>query len=66
MLIDSFQRGDEPGFDGLLELLPLAYHEPCFADYVRYDLRAVFESAGLHPISAERAHMSKLMAFDEP
>lgn len=66
VLVDSFQRGDEPGFDGLLELFPLAYHEPYYADYVRHDLRALFESVGLDPLAAERAHMSKIMTFDKP
>ena len=66
VLVDSFQCGDEPGFDGLLELFPLAYHEPYFADYVRYDLRALFEGVGLQPIGAERAHMSKIMTFVKP
>jgi ubiquinone/menaquinone biosynthesis C-methylase UbiE len=66
VLVDSFQRGDEPAFDGLLELFPLAYHEPYFADYVRHDLRALFAEVGLQPKSAERAHMSKIMTFDQP
>ena len=66
VLVDSFQRGDEPGLDGLLELFPLAYHEPYFDDYVRHDLRALFQDVGLRPIAAERAHMSKIMTFDKP
>jgi len=66
VLVDSFQRGDEPNFDGLLELFPLAYHEPYFADYVRHDLAALFAGLGLEPKSAERAHMSKIMTFDKP
>jgi ubiquinone/menaquinone biosynthesis C-methylase UbiE len=66
VLVDSFQRGDEPAFDGLLELFPLAYHEPYYADYVRHDLRALFQDVGLDPIAAERAHMSKVMTFDKP
>jgi ubiquinone/menaquinone biosynthesis C-methylase UbiE len=66
VLVDSFQRGDEPAYDGLLELFPLAYHEPYFADYVRHDLRALFAEVGLQPRSAERAHMSKVMTFDKP
>jgi ubiquinone/menaquinone biosynthesis C-methylase UbiE len=65
VFVDSFQRGDEPAFDGLLELFPLAYHEPYFADYVGHDLRALFNRVGLQPKSAERAHMSKVMAFDK-
>ena len=66
VLVDSFQRGDEPAFDGLLELFPLAYHEPYYADYVRHDLRALFQDVGLDPIAAERAHMSKIMTFERP
>ena len=50
----------------MLELFPLAYHEPYFADYVRSDLRALFEGVGLRPTGAERAHMSKIMTFDKP
>jgi ubiquinone/menaquinone biosynthesis C-methylase UbiE len=66
VLVDSFQRGDEPAFDGLLELFPLAYHEPYFADYVRHDLAVLLMRVGLQPKSAERAHMSKVMTFDKP
>jgi ubiquinone/menaquinone biosynthesis C-methylase UbiE len=66
VLVDSFQRGDQPAFDGLLDLFPLAYHEPYFSDYVRHDLGALFAEAGLRPKSAERAHMSKVMTFDKP
>ena len=42
VFVDSFQHGDEPAFDGLLELFPLAYHEPYFADFVRDDLAELF------------------------
>jgi ubiquinone/menaquinone biosynthesis C-methylase UbiE len=66
VLVDSFQRGDEPAFDGLLELFPLAYHEPYFDDYARHDLGALFSEVGLQSKTAERAHMSKVMTFDKP
>ena len=66
VLVDAFQHGDEPAFDGLLELFPLAYHEPYFADYVRHDLGAAFADVGLRPSGAARAHMSKVMTFDKP
>jgi hypothetical protein len=65
VLVDSFQQGDEPAFDGLLELFPLAYHEPYFTDYVRHDLGALFAELGLQLQRAERAHMSKIMTFDK-
>ena len=66
MFVDSFQLGDEPEFDGLLELFPLAYHEPYFADFVRDDLTALFAQAGLRTIRAERAYMSKVVVLAKP
>jgi ubiquinone/menaquinone biosynthesis C-methylase UbiE len=63
VFVDSFQHGDEPAFDGLLELFPLAYHEPYFADFVRDDLAALFADAGLQGAGAERAYMSKVMTL---
>jgi SAM-dependent methyltransferase len=66
VLVDAFQRGDEPAFDGLLELFPLAYHEPYFDDYAPHDLGALFAEVGLQSKTAERAHMSKVMTFDKP
>jgi ubiquinone/menaquinone biosynthesis C-methylase UbiE len=66
ILVDSFQEGDRPAFEGLLELFPRAYHEPYFTDYVRHDMDALFGSAGLNPAGAELAYMSKIMVFDRP
>ena len=63
VLVDSFQLGDEPEFDGLLELFPLAYHEPYFADFVRDDLPALFAEAGLATVRTERAYMSKIVTL---
>lgn len=63
IFVDSFQRGDEPRFDGLLELFPLAYHEPYYADFVRHDLRALFAEVGLETIRSKRAYMSKIMVL---
>jgi len=66
VFVDSFQHGDHPEFDGLLELFPRAYHEPYYADYVRQDLAALFAEMGLVAASTERAHMSKIMVLDKP
>ncbi|HSA79554.1 MAG TPA: class I SAM-dependent methyltransferase [Geminicoccaceae bacterium] len=66
VFVDSFQLGDEPAFDGLLELFPLAYHEPYFADFVRDDLSALFANAGLLTIHTERAYMSKVVVLKKP
>ena len=59
-------QGDEPAFDGLLDLFPAAYHEPYYADYVRQDVAALFADAGLRPLSQARAHMSKVVVAAKP
>ena len=58
--------GDEPAFDGLLDLFPAANHEPYYADYVRHDVAALFADAGLRPVSNARAHMSKVVVAAKP
>src|SRR5262249_48322805 len=37
VLVDSLQRGDEPDYDGLLELFPQNFHEPYYASYLDED-----------------------------
>jgi ubiquinone/menaquinone biosynthesis C-methylase UbiE len=66
VFVDSFQHGDHPEFEGLLELFPRAYHEPFYADYVRQDLAALFAGTGLSAVSTERVYMSKVMVLDKP
>jgi ubiquinone/menaquinone biosynthesis C-methylase UbiE len=61
VFVDSLQQGDEPAFDGLLDLFPAAYHEPYYADYVRHDVTTLFADAGLRPVGNARAHMSKVV-----
>jgi hypothetical protein len=63
---DRARRRGPANAGGLLELFPVAYHEPYFPDYVRHDLAALFAGLGLEPRSAERDHMSKIMTFDKP
>jgi ubiquinone/menaquinone biosynthesis C-methylase UbiE len=66
ILLDSLQRGDTPGYDGLLDRFPLGFHEPYYASYVRSDLAAVFGAAGLVAESAEPVYFSKLATFRKP
>jgi ubiquinone/menaquinone biosynthesis C-methylase UbiE len=66
LLMDSFQHGDRPEVEGLLELFPRAYHEPYFTDYARHDLVPLFAEAGLTHAGGDIAFMSKVMAFDRP
>ncbi len=47
VFVETVQKGDRPDFDGLLELFPIGFHEPYYADYVRQDLDELFTGAGL-------------------
>ena len=63
VIVDSMQRGDQPGWDGLLDLFPHYFHEPYYAEYANGSLEAWGEAAGLKPIASERAFLSKVTAF---
>lgn len=66
ILVDSFQSGDRPEFEGLLELFPRAYHEPYFSDYVSLPLEELVEDHGLRHVRTEMAFMSKVVVADKP
>ena len=63
VFVDSLQFGDNPAMDGLLELFPIAFHEPFYADYARQDLGALFAGSGLAVRSSTPAFMSKVMVL---
>src|SRR3954468_22497560 len=63
VIVDSIQKGDQPSWDGLLDLFPHYFHEPYYADYVNGNLTASCEAAGLKPVAGERAFLSKVAAF---
>lgn len=63
VIVDSIQKGDQPTWDGLLDLFPHYFHEPYYADYVNENLAASCEAAGLKPVASERAFLSKVAAF---
>jgi hypothetical protein len=66
VLVDSLQRGDEPDYEGLLELFPQNYHEPYYAGYTIEDFGAVASACGLTHIRDVKAFVSKVMVFDKP
>jgi ubiquinone/menaquinone biosynthesis C-methylase UbiE len=66
VLVDSLQLGDEPDYDGMLELFPQNYHEPYYAGYLREDFRAIAKACGLAHIRDVNAFVSKVMVFDKP
>jgi ubiquinone/menaquinone biosynthesis C-methylase UbiE len=64
--VDSLQLGDEPDYDGMLEMFPRSYHEPYYAGYLREDLAALAGACGLRHVRNVRAFVSKVMVFDKP
>jgi ubiquinone/menaquinone biosynthesis C-methylase UbiE len=63
ILVDSLQTGDEPDYDGLLELFPQLLHEPYFEGYLAEDLTEVFGRAGFVKEGLRNAFFSKVVLF---
>ena len=66
VLIDSLQRGDQPDYEGLLELFPQNYHEPYYKSYINEDFRVLAKDCGLAHVRDVKAFVSKVMVFDKP
>ena len=62
IFVDSLQPGDEPDYDGLLDLFPLAFHEPYYASYLREDLDRLW-SPGFTPCERLPAYFSKVLSY---
>jgi ubiquinone/menaquinone biosynthesis C-methylase UbiE len=65
VVLDSLQIGDEPDYDGMLELFPENYHEPYYASYLREDFAGLARTCGLTPVHDVKAFVSKVMVFDK-
>ena len=65
VLVDSLQRGDEPDYDGMLELFPQSFHEPYYAGYLDEDFGAIGRACGLSHVRDVNAFVSKVMVFDK-
>lgn len=66
VLVDSLQRGDEPDYEGLLELFPQNFHEPYYTSYIQEDFAAIGRACGLTHTRDVNAFVSKVMVFDKP
>jgi ubiquinone/menaquinone biosynthesis C-methylase UbiE len=66
VLLDSLQRGDEPDYDGMLELFPQNFHEPYYSSYIEEDFGAIANDCNLRHTRSVRAFVSKIMVFDRP
>jgi ubiquinone/menaquinone biosynthesis C-methylase UbiE len=65
VIVDSLQIGDEPDYDGMLELFPRSYHEPYYNSYLKEDFRELAAGCGLTHIRDVNAFVSKMMVFDK-
>ena len=65
ILIDSLQLGDQPDYDGVLELFPQNYHEPYYGSYLKEDFAALAAACGLTQTRSVNAFVSKVMVFDK-
>ena len=66
VLVDSLQCGDQPDYEGLLELFPQNYHEPYYGSYTNEDFSALASGCGLTYTRDVNAFVSKVMVFDKP
>jgi len=66
IILDSLQRGDEPDYDGLLEMFPNSFHEPYYAEYLNENFAALAQESGLRYTRSQNAFISKAMVFDKP
>jgi ubiquinone/menaquinone biosynthesis C-methylase UbiE len=62
IFVDSLQPGDEPDYDGFLEMFPLAFHEPYYASYLREDLDFLW-SPGFTRVTRLPAYFSKVLSY---
>ncbi len=60
---DSLQFGDNPKLDGILEYFPEGFHEPYYKGYLSYDFEPVMAEAGLAPVMAENAFLTKISTW---
>jgi ubiquinone/menaquinone biosynthesis C-methylase UbiE len=65
VLVDSLQRGDEPDYDGMLEVFPQNFHEPYYSGYLTEDFAAMAAACGLTHVGDRKAFISKVMVFDK-
>jgi ubiquinone/menaquinone biosynthesis C-methylase UbiE len=60
-LIDSLQLGDEPRFDPMLELFPIAFHEPFYRNYSENSMERLLEEAGVRHWERTHGFLSKAL-----
>ena len=59
VLVDPLQRGDQPDYDGILELFPQNYHEPYYKSYTNENFSELAAGSGLTHIRDVKASSPK-------
>ncbi len=65
IILDSLQSGDDPAYEGMLELFPQSFHEPFFTSYIKEDFPRLAQDCGLVHRRDMTAFVSKVMVFDK-
>jgi ubiquinone/menaquinone biosynthesis C-methylase UbiE len=60
---DSIQLRDSADLDRMLEYFPVGFHEPYYGSYLKEDLVALFEEAGLVHEETDLAFLTKVLRF---
>ncbi|UYN94639.1 MAG: class I SAM-dependent methyltransferase [Enhydrobacter sp.] len=64
VIVDSIQKGDQPAWDGLLDLFPHYFHEPYYAEYANGSLEKWAATATLGVVERERAFLSSVTVLE--
>jgi ubiquinone/menaquinone biosynthesis C-methylase UbiE len=65
IIVDSLQYGDEPDYDGLLEIFPQNFHEPYYRGYLKEDFASIAADSGLRHTKDVNVFVSKMMTFEK-
>ena len=63
VVVDSLQPGDDPAYDGLLEVFPALFHEPYYESYLSEDLETLFSETGFVVENTTNAFFSKVLTL---
>lgn len=61
-VVDSLQLGDEPDFDGALELFPKEFHEPFYKNYSQTPMESLLNEENLPVTSVNKGFFSKSLS----
>ena len=63
VLADALRTADNPALDRMLDAFPYGFHEPFFASWLACDIEELAREAGLEPVGAQRAYLTRAVRF---